>query len=202
MCVLGPVLSCDCYAFSGMTDSILLFFLVLLQRGGYTHMFVVPWLTSLIGDILVYIFAPNSSCNFLYCIVLVVLVLFLLVQIHVYSVLYGLHMLIVDYSFLFGWCAPYILSVYLCQIVLHISCYMWYILCCIFRSDYLEFKFISCLSLAGMLLHLQFSNWSKDKHCISLRMVAKWPKHVGEIFKSFRQYICFNVLFIKYIECN
>ena len=30
MCVLGPVLSCDCYAFSGMTDSILLFFPVLL----------------------------------------------------------------------------------------------------------------------------------------------------------------------------
>ena len=63
--------------------------------------------------------------------------LFLPIQIHVYSVLYGLHMLIVDYSFLFVWCAPYILSVYRCQIVLHISCYMWYILCCIFHSDYL-----------------------------------------------------------------
>ena len=47
----------------------------------------------------IYIFAPNSSCDFLYCIVLIVLMLFLLVQIHVYSVLYGLHMLIVDYSF-------------------------------------------------------------------------------------------------------
>ena len=42
MCVFGPVLSCDRYAFSGMTDSILLFIPVLLQRGGYTHMFVVP----------------------------------------------------------------------------------------------------------------------------------------------------------------
>ena len=40
MCMLGPVLSCDCYAFSGMTDFVLLFFPVLLQRGGYTHMFV------------------------------------------------------------------------------------------------------------------------------------------------------------------
>ena len=42
MCVLGPVLSCYCYAVPGMTDSIFCFFPVLLQRGGYTHMFVVP----------------------------------------------------------------------------------------------------------------------------------------------------------------
>ena len=85
-----------------MTDSIFRFFPVLLRRVGYIHMFVVPWLISLIGDILVYIFAPNISCDFLCCIVLVVLMLFLPVQIHVYSVLYGLHMLIVDYNFLFS----------------------------------------------------------------------------------------------------
>jgi len=76
MCVLDPVLSCCCYAVRGMTDSIFLFFPVLLQRVGYTRMFVAPWLISLIGDILVYIFAPNSSCDFLYCTVLVVLMLF------------------------------------------------------------------------------------------------------------------------------
>jgi hypothetical protein len=42
MCVLDPVLSCCCYAVLVMTDSIFRFFSVLLQRVGYTHMFVVP----------------------------------------------------------------------------------------------------------------------------------------------------------------
>jgi len=42
MCVLDPVLFCCCYAVLGMTDSIFRFFPVLLQRVGYTHMFVVP----------------------------------------------------------------------------------------------------------------------------------------------------------------
>ena len=42
MCVLHPVLSCCCCAVLGMTDSIFRFYPVLLQRVGYTHMFVVP----------------------------------------------------------------------------------------------------------------------------------------------------------------
>jgi len=36
------VLCCCCYAVLGMTDSIFRFFPLLLQRVGYTHMFVVP----------------------------------------------------------------------------------------------------------------------------------------------------------------
>ena len=42
ICVLDPVLSCCCYAVLCMTDSIFRFFPVLLQRVGYTHMFVIP----------------------------------------------------------------------------------------------------------------------------------------------------------------
>ena len=42
MCVLDPVLSCCCCAVLGMTDSIFRLFPVLLQRVGYTHVFVVP----------------------------------------------------------------------------------------------------------------------------------------------------------------
>jgi hypothetical protein len=138
MGVLGPVLSCCCYAVPGMTDSILSFFPVLLQRVGGLYSYVCcsvinfpdRWYSCIYFCSQQFMWLPFLHCfssfnvvsagpnSCLFCIIW-----------FAYADC-GL-------QFLFGWCAPYILSVCLCRIVLRISCYMWYILCCIFHSDYL-----------------------------------------------------------------